>query len=129
MRITGPRRAICEVLAYSARDHLSAAEVRERAEGVLARPIDLSTVYRTIEALQEAGVAHHVHLGSGASVIHLSEDSDHHHLTCDVCGRTVDLPWEELAPLAGILRSHGFVPDTVHFAIVARCDAHPAGDT
>ena len=124
MRVTEPRRAICEVLARSGDEHLSASDVKARAEEVLGRRIDLSTVYRTVEALGEAGVAHHVHLGSGASVIHLSQESDHHHLTCEVCERTVDLPWEELAPLADLLSRHGFVPDTVHFAIVARCHDH-----
>lgn len=125
MRVTAPRRAICTVLADPANAHLSAADVQAAAQSVLAAPIDLSTVYRTIDALQEAGVAHHVHLGPGASVVHLSEEQHHHHLVCDVCGRTVDLPMEDLEPLAALLNRHGYRPDTVHFAIVSRCRDHP----
>lgn len=124
MRVTAPRRAICSVLAAESTRHLSAAEVQGHAERVLGRPIDLSTVYRTVDALQEAGVVHHVHLGPGASVIHLSEEGHHHHLVCDTCGRTVDLPMEELDPLASLLERHGYQPDTVHFALVSRCREH-----
>lgn len=124
MRVTAPRRAICTVLAEDSHRHLSAAEVRERAQGRLGRPIDLSTVYRTVDVLQEAGVAHHVHLGGGASVIHLSEEGHHHHLVCDTCGRTVDVPLEELSPLSDLLERHGYQPGTVHFALVSRCREH-----
>lgn len=123
MRVTAPREAICTVLADPDLGHVSVAEVQSRAEEVLGRSIDLSTVYRTVDALQEAGVVQHVHLGHGASVIHLTEE-EHHHLVCDVCGRTVDLPLDELGPLGAILERHGYQPDTVHFAIVSRCALH-----
>lgn len=124
MRVTKPRRAICSVIAENDDEHLSAAEVLERAEALLGRPVDLSTVYRTIDVLQEHGVIHHVHLGHGASVVHLSDPELHHHLVCDRCGRTVDLPLDELEPLGRLLQRHGFSNDTVHFAIVGRCDHH-----
>jgi Fur family ferric uptake transcriptional regulator len=124
MRVTAPRRAICAVLADPAHGHLPAGEVRSLAQAVLGRPIDLSTVYRTIDALQEAGAVHHVHLGPGASVVHLTADEHHHHLVCEVCGRTVDLPLAELGPLGELLDRHGYVPNAVHFAIVSRCREH-----
>ncbi|HEX7100396.1 MAG TPA: Fur family transcriptional regulator [Acidimicrobiia bacterium] len=123
MRVTAPRRAICTVLAEPDLGHLSVAELQARAEEVLGRSIDLSTVYRTVDALQEAGIVHHVHLGHGASVIHRTEE-EHHHLVCDVCGRTVDLPLGELGPLAALLEKYGYEPGTVHFAIVSRCLSH-----
>lgn len=124
MRITEPRRAICAVLADDEGEHLSAADLLDRVETRLGRSVDLSTVYRTIDVLQEHGVLHHVHLGHGASVVHLSETGVHHHLVCDLCDRTVDLPLDELEPLARVLAAHGFSTDTVHFAIVGRCSHH-----
>lgn len=124
MRVTKPRRAICSVIAESDGEHLSASEVLDRAEDVLGRTVDLSTVYRTIDVLQEHGAIHHVHLGHGASVVHLSDPQVHHHLVCDRCGRTVDLPLDELEPLGRLLDRHGFSNDTVHFAIVGRCSRH-----
>lgn len=124
LRVTAPRRAICTVLSDPDHVHLSASDVQRLAQDALGGPIDLSTVYRTVDALQEAGVAHHVHLGQGASVIHLTGEGHHHHLVCEECGRTTDIPLDELGPLAELLDRHGYEPATVHFAIVSRCQSH-----
>jgi Fur family ferric uptake transcriptional regulator len=125
LRLTAARRAVCEVLALSHDDHLTAAGLRERAERVAGRPIDPSTIYRTIEALESAGHLHHVHLGHGPSVVHLSDRLDHHHLVCEVCGRTVDVPLEDLAEAGRLVEDrYGFIADSVHFALVGRCSGH-----
>jgi Fe2+ or Zn2+ uptake regulation protein len=121
LRLTPARRAICQVLADDPRAHLTPGDLHERAEVEAGRPIDLSTVYRTLDTLQEVGLVHHVHVPDGGSVVHLA-DADHHHLTCDRCGRTVDVPAEEIAAALGPLAErHGFSVDTVHFAVVGRC--------
>jgi Fur family transcriptional regulator, ferric uptake regulator len=125
LRVTAPRRAICAVLAAAHDEHLTAADLHAKAEAVSGRPIDPSTVYRTIDALESVGRIHHVHLGHGPAVLHLSEHAEHHHLVCEVCGRTEDLPIEELAPLiAHIEARHGFSAGGVHFALVGQCTAH-----
>jgi Fe2+ or Zn2+ uptake regulation protein len=68
---------------------------------------------------------YHVHLGHGAAVIHLSDLDAHHHLVCEVCDRTVDLPIDEVTALIDhVGQRHGFVVDSVHFAMVGRCVAH-----
>jgi Fur family ferric uptake transcriptional regulator len=95
------------------------------AEKRLGSSIDISTVYRTIEALEQVGVIHHVHLGHGASVLHLSDHVEHHHLICEVCGRTIDLSIDELQTLSHALsEQHGFIIDSAHFALVGRCADH-----
>ena len=128
MRVTRPRRALCAVLADAHAAHLTAAELRRRAEEVLGASIDLSTVYRTLDALDQAGLLHHVHLGHGPSVAHLSGEDDHHHLVCEVCGATVDVPRHEVAELMATLeRRYGYQVDSLHFALVGRCPRH-AGD-
>jgi len=114
MRITRPRRVMCEVLA------------QERLGG----RIDPSTVYRTLEALTECGAVYHVHLGHGAAVIHLSDLDEHHHLVCEVCDRTVDLPIDEVSTLTEHIGDrYGFVIDSVHFAMVGRCAAHDRNES
>ncbi|MGH8874878.1 MAG: Fur family transcriptional regulator [Acidimicrobiia bacterium] len=122
MRVTRPRRAVCEVLARSHGDHLTAAEILSRAEETLGGDIDQSTIYRTLDALERVGYLHHVHLGHGPGVVHLSEESDHHHLVCESCGRTTDIPLEELEEaLREVARRYRFRPDGVHFALVGKC--------
>ncbi len=125
LRITRPRVVMCEVLAEARHEHLTPQELHARAQRRLGGRIDPSTVYRTLEALTECGAVYHVHLGHGAAVIHLSDLDAHHHLVCEVCERTVDLPMGEIADLAGhVAETYGFVVDSVHFAMVGRCIDH-----
>lgn len=121
LRVTLARRVICRVLAEAPEEHLSASDILGRARE-LAGEIDQSTVYRTLDVLEELGFLHHVHLGHGPGVYHLSKQADHHHLVCEGCGRAVDIPLDELGPaFESITRRHGFVPDSLHFAILGRC--------
>lgn len=125
LRVTRPRRAVCEVLAASHDEHLTASAICRRAEEVAHTTIDPSTVYRILDALAQAGVLHHVHLGHSPAIVHLSGEEDHHHLVCETCGRTEDVPMEELADLLReVEERYGFVPDGVHFALVGRCKEH-----
>ena len=81
--MTPQRRAIVgEIMA--ARGHISATavsrRVRERVPGVNA-----STVYRTLDLLEDLGVLSHAHLESGPEY-HRRSESQHVHLTCSRCG-------------------------------------------
>lgn len=119
-RLTKQRRLICRVLAEAPGDHLSAADIVERAGGP-AGVLDTSTVYRTLEIFEALGVLHHVHLGHGPGIYHLSDRSDHHHLVCEACGRVVDLPLDALeSSFNEIITRYRFVPDGIHFAILGR---------
>ena len=122
LRITKARRAICEVLALSHEQHMSALDILEQAREQAGVGIDQSTVYRTLDVLEDLDFLHHVHLGHGAGVYHLSEESDHQHLVCEKCGISVEIPIEELAPvLATVTARYGFVAEGVHFALVGTC--------
>ena len=125
LRVTAPRRAICQALARGHDLHLTATTLHAAAEQTLGSAIDISTVYRTIDALEQAGMLHHVHLGHGPAVLHLSDHVEHHHLTCEVCGLTVDIPLDDLQALTDAVASrHGFTIDSAHFALIGRCGAH-----
>jgi Fur family ferric uptake transcriptional regulator len=118
-RITPGRRAVVEALV-SAEGHVSAddlaALVRRSHPGV-----HRATVYRSLEALEDAGLVEHVHLGHGRSVYHLSDDL-HQHLVCEVCGWVEEAPAELLAGVAKRLqRDRGFVMRPYHFAVLGRC--------
>jgi len=122
MRATGPRRAVCTVIATHHGEHLTAAQILEYAEGELESDVDRATVYRTLEALEEAGQLRHSHIGHGPTVYHLAEESPHQHLVCVDCGRTTAVPGEDLEELfATIATATGFVPDPEHFALGGRC--------
>lgn len=121
-RITNARRAVCEVVASAHDEHLSAADIYDRARATSGTRLDRSTVYRTLEALEDAGLLAHSHLGHGPSVYHLAEDAGHQHLICRGCGATVTLPEREAVLLAQrITESTGFIPDPNHFALSGLC--------
>lgn len=120
LRITEPRRAVCEVIASAHDDHLTAASIHRRAAS--RSPMDESTVYRTLEALEAAGLVAHSHMGHGPSVYHLAEEASHTHLVCDSCGATISIPDDEFERLLeGITRATGFVASSRHFAIGGSC--------
>ena len=121
LRVTPPRRAVCEVLAAEHDRHLTLAELHELAAERLGAPIDQSTVYRTVDALEEHGLVQHVHLGDGPAIVHLSSDQ-HHHFVCERCGATVGVPAERVRDsLAGVASEYGYVIDSVHVGIVGTC--------
>ncbi|GBD84608.1 ferric uptake regulation protein [bacterium BMS3Abin02] len=124
LRITAARRAMCDALAASRDVHLNATEIRQRAEEVSGIRIDQSTVYRTIDVLERLGVLHHVHLGHGPAIVHLSAETDHQHLVCEHCGKTVDIPVDEVVQAFETLaRRHSFTSiHGSHFAIVGTCE-------
>ena len=80
-----------------------------------------STVYRTLERLEEVGVLVHVHLESGIGY-HRLADVQHVHLTCAGCGAERELPSSALERLQRlIMDDHGFWPDFSHHAISGLC--------
>jgi Fur family ferric uptake transcriptional regulator len=129
-RITNARRAVCEVVSRSHDEHLSASGIYDRARQTTGTRLDRSTVYRTLEALEDAGLLAHSHLGHGPSVYHLAEDAGHQHLICRSCGSTATLDEEEAALLARkITESTGFVPDPNHFALSGLCADCATGES
>jgi Fur family ferric uptake transcriptional regulator len=121
-RITNARRAVCEVVAAAHDEHLSAADIYNRARAQTGARLDRSTVYRTLEALEDSGLLTHSHLGHGPSVYHLTEDAGHQHLICIRCGKTLTLPEAETRRLVeAIAGSTGFVLDASHFALSGLC--------
>jgi Fe2+ or Zn2+ uptake regulation protein len=120
-RRTASRQAIIEAVV-GAGGHMTAEQI---ASSVQARfpSVNLSTVYRTLEALEELRVVDHVHLGHGRAVYHLTDES-HQHLFCEQCERVEELPIAKLRPLFGMLeKEYAFQLDRRHFAIVGRCHA------
>lgn len=88
VRYTRGRRAVVNALAR-AQGPMSAAELGKHVGDV----VPLSSLYRTLSVLEEAGVVKH-HLGAkGLTRYELDEwlTGHHHHLVCLQCGRVTDI--------------------------------------
>jgi Fe2+ or Zn2+ uptake regulation protein len=120
-RVTGARRGVLASL-LAADGHLTAEELTMSVQA--AQPdVHLSTVYRSLDALEQLGLVDHVHLGHGRAVYHLT-DNPHQHLVCEACGAVIEVPDSTFSELAEQLRTrHGFALRPNHFAVLGRCSA------
>jgi Fur family ferric uptake transcriptional regulator len=84
--------------------------------------INLSTVYRNLETLENVGLVLHTHLGHGGATYHAAEELTHLHLVCSDCGQIGDAPIEAAASFVNTLSDdYGFKTDVTHFAIYGLC--------
>ena len=119
-RLTAARRALVEALVQADDHHVTAEDLVD-AVARSAPAVHRSTVYRTLDALEQAGVLEHVHLGHGRAVYHLTDDR-HHHLVCDRCGTVVQVPEAVVTALRDELaEDYGFVVSGRHFALPGVC--------
>ena len=84
--------------------------------------INLSTVYRNLETLENVGLVLHTHLGHGGATYHAAEELTHLHLVCSDCGDIGDAPIETAANFVNTLSDdYGFKTDVTHFAVYGLC--------
>ena len=120
-RITPARRALVSAL-LDADAHVTADDLAELVQR--SHPdVHQSTIYRTLDALEELGIVDHVHLGHGRAVYHLADDP-HQHLVCEACGHVIEVPDAVFRQLATDLRrDYRFTLRPNHFAVLGRCEA------
>ena len=120
-RLTPQRQLVLEAvgsLGHGTPDEIVTA-VRRTASGV-----NISTVYRTLELLEELGLVRHTHLGHGAPTYSIATDDDHVHLVCRDCGLVDEAPLELVqAAVDRLSRDKGFKVDVGHFPVFGRCRA------
>ena len=119
LRLTAQRQLVLEAvhaLGHATPDQVH-AEVARTAAGV-----NITTVYRTLELLEELGLVTHAHLSHGAPTYHTVSGEQHVHLVCRNCGAVREAPSAMLAPLADSLeRERGFLIDVGHVALFGIC--------
>jgi Fur family ferric uptake transcriptional regulator len=114
MRMTSQRQQVLDAVAHLG--HGTPEQVAAAAPGV-----DLTTVYRTLETLEQIGMLSHAHLGHGAASYRLADD-DHIHVVCHRCGTVVDVPPLLADDLARrLLAERGFTLDRSHFTVFGTC--------
>jgi Fur family transcriptional regulator, ferric uptake regulator len=119
-RMTPQRRAIVSEI-MNTRGHIAPQDLVQRVKGKLPGVND-STVYRTLDLLEEMGVVSHAHLGGGPAYHHAGHN-DHVHLICERCGKTDQLLDTDTVPLQqAIAKLTGFQADFTHFAISGLCE-------
>lgn len=76
--------------------------------------VGLTTVYRTLQSLADAGEVDVLRTSEGESVYRRCSSGHHHHLVCRVCGKAVEVEGPAVEKWAdAIADEHGFV-DVAH---------------
>jgi Fur family ferric uptake transcriptional regulator len=96
-------------------------ELRRRGEA-----IGLTTVYRTLQALSDAGEVDVLRTDSGESAYRRCSAHHHHHLVCRHCGRTVEVEGPAVERWAErVAAEHGFRDVSHTVEIFGTCAACP----
>jgi Fur family ferric uptake transcriptional regulator len=120
LRVTSQREQV--LAAVRGLGHATPEQISDAISGV-----DLTTVYRTLELLEEIGIVRHAHLGHGAPSYRPAED-DHIHVVCHACGSVVDAEPSLIDGLAAdLLAGDGFELDRSHFTVFGRCHGCASG--
>jgi Fur family ferric uptake transcriptional regulator len=122
LRWTPQRRVLIEVLSHSD-GHVTGAELVERCRAVDPTTIP-STVYRTLDVLEELGIVRHAHGIDGREEYHVLPAADHGHLHCTRCRQTWEISAAEAEALVSVLcAERAFEVNLSHLSISGLCAA------
>lgn len=120
LRWTPQRRLLIEVLA-GIKGHVTGADLVERCRQFDPATTP-STVYRTMDVLEEVGLIRHGHGADGREEYHVLPSVEHGHLYCERCGSVAEICEDEIASVSALFRErHAFEVDGSHITIVGRC--------
>lgn len=120
VRSTRQRAAVAALLAET--DEFRSAQdlhdlLRRRGDAV-----GLTTVYRTLQTLAEAGEVDVLRTDDGEAVYRRCSTGHHHHLVCRGCGRTVEVAGPTVERWADqVAAEHGFTEVSHTLEIFGTC--------
>ncbi|HRD63965.1 MAG TPA: Fur family transcriptional regulator [Nocardioides sp.] len=118
-RLTPQRELILDAvdtLGHATPDEVL-VEVRKKSTA-----LNISTVYRTLEVLEELGLVRHAHLSDRAPTYHSVRDHEHFHLKCRNCHQVISVDPDVLDPLLARLGADfGFTADVGHLTVFGTC--------
>src|SRR5260370_33192717 len=124
-RVTPQRQLVLE--AVTKLEHATPEEICADVQQT-ARGVNISTIYRTLELLEQLGLVTPTHPGHGAPRYHLAAEAEHVHLVCAECGRITQIPPEAVTSLVSALADdYGFQTDVGHLTVFGRRESCRAG--
>jgi Fur family ferric uptake transcriptional regulator len=118
LRISMARRMIVSYL-FEVTGPVSAQQI---AANLNRTPLDLASVYRNLETLEEHGVVRHFHAGHAPGRYVLAGRGVREYLTCERCGAMEEVDPSELDRLRDDVRERfGYEVRFTHFPMVGRC--------
>jgi Fur family transcriptional regulator, ferric uptake regulator len=121
-KLTRQRQAVVEVVTQT-QARLSAAEVYAKAQ-CACPDLGLTTVYRTLEILEQMSVIRRVHLDDGCEGFAPAAAKHGHHLVCSRCQATIEFEQCNLTTLLKrVSEQTGFTIEQHWLELVGVCPA------
>jgi Fur family ferric uptake transcriptional regulator len=120
-RLTPQREMVLSVL-HEIEGFATAEEIYERVSAI-STSVNLSTVYRTLELLEDFNLVACVDPGDGQRRYELlGLHGPHIHLICQGCGKIIGVEMDAVRPFATQLKAaYGFDVDLEHLSIPGLC--------
>ena len=117
------RQQVAVLAALEAAGGFRSAQELHAALRQSGAAVGLTTVYRTLQSLSDAGEVDQLRSDGGEVVYRRCASADHHHhLVCRDCGRTVEVAGPEVEQWAErIARRHGFRDVSHTVEVFGRC--------
>lgn len=128
-RMTDPRRDVAALIAGQP-GHFTAADLVAEA-GRRHLGVGRATIFRTLDALSEAGAVERIELPNGEHAYLACAPAHHHHVVCSQCGRSQDIDDAGLrAVVREVARRTGYRIDDHRLDLFGRCPdcQAPEGD-
>ena len=120
LKLTPQRKLIINAI-HDVNAHLTAEEIIAHVQSRMPE-VHKSTIYRTLELLEETGCVLKSELGEHF-IYHHAEEGHHHHLVCSKCGKTIDCDEDLFAPIEKSLREkYSFQINFKHVVMSGLCE-------
>lgn len=120
-KLTPQRRLITDII-HNADYHLTAEEIISHVQSKMPG-VNKSTIYRTLEILEQNGCVVKSE-SEDHFIYHHAEEGHHHHLVCRQCGKSIDCGENVFAPVEkSLLADYGFRVSFKHVVIHGLCES------
>ena len=107
-------------IIHNTSHHLTAEEIIDNVQSRMPG-INKSTIYRTLDLLEEFGCVYKSTLGD-RFIYHHAQEGHHHHLVCRKCGKIIDLDETLFGPVEqSLLERYDFSVNFKHLILSGLC--------
>lgn len=126
-RLSSTCRMVIKAL-FAADGPVSAPDIADGLGGGMI-DLDVSSVYRNLQRLEELGVVRRIHVGRGPRLYALQDGSQHEYLACEACGRVETVDAARLDGVrAEIHSAFSYRTRFTDFALIGLCPDCGGGD-
>jgi len=115
-----PQRILITDIIHDAKGHITANEIIENVRSNMPG-VNKSTIYRTLDILEEAGCVYKSEQGN-EFIYHHDHEGHHHHLQCSRCGKTISCDEDLFTSVQkSVMKKYGFRADFKHLIVNGLC--------